>query len=262
VNSSAALVSVFGSRSTNGEVIAAVINLTDDKQVATNITLQNCLKTGGAAVFSYDGTGAGFVEQPEKFLAAQSVVIDNAPWTISFLRFRPVALPVTQPETVVVTEFYAASSDHYFLTANAQEAANLSANPSLGWVATGERFRAFASANAGTNSAPVCRFYGDQTIGPNSHFYTADAAECAQLKALQKPKPTTTPQWNFEETAFAVSLPNSGVCAAGMSPIYRAYNNRFAQNDSNHRYATRKTIYDDMIAKGWKGEGVVMCAAQ
>jgi Glycoside hydrolase family 44/Repeat of unknown function (DUF5648) len=262
VNSNAALVSVFGSRANTGEVIAVVINLTDDKRVSTNITLQNCLKTGGAAVFSYDGTGAGFVEQPEKFLSAQSVAVESAPWTISFLRFRPVALPIAQPEIVNVTEFYAASTNHYFLTANPQEAANLSTNPSLGWAATGERFQAYASANAPIESAPVCRFYGDYATGPNSHFYTANAAECAQLKALQKPKPSPTPQWNFEENAFAITLPNAEICAAGTTPIFRLYNNRFAQNDSNHRYTTRKTIYDEMIAKGWKGESVVMCAVQ
>jgi Glycoside hydrolase family 44 len=261
-NSSAALISAFGSRHNNGMVIAALINLTDDKRVTTNVTLSNCLLTGGAAMYSYDASTPGFVAQPEKFLANQSVAIESAPWSITFLHFRPVALPATQNETVTVTEFYAASSNHYFLTANPQEAANLNANPSLGWAATGERFQAYGNVNAPADSAPVCRFYGDQTLGPNSHFYTANAAECAQLKALQKPKPSATPQWNFEENAFAISLPNAQNCAAGTTPIYRAYNNRFAQNDSNHRHLTNKTLYDSMIAKGWSGEGVVMCAAK
>ena len=42
--------------------------------------------------------------------------------------------------------------------------------------------------------------------------------------------------------------------------LYRAYNNRFAQNDSNHRYATDVAVYNSMVTMGWSGEGVVMCA--
>ena len=42
--------------------------------------------------------------------------------------------------------------------------------------------------------------------------------------------------------------------------IFRAYNNRFAFNDSNHRYMTSITLYNQMLAMGWSGEGVVMCA--
>ncbi len=259
-NSNAALVSVFGSRTNSGEVIAALINLTDDKKVTTNITLNNCLKTGGVEVYSYDGATPGFVAQANLFLTAQSVAVESPPWTISFLRFRPVALPAAQSETVEVVEFYAASSNHYFLTANALEAAALGGNS--GWAATGERFTAYKSATVQNNAAPVCRFYGDFSLGPNSHFYTANAAECAQIKSQQKPKPYTAPQWNFEENAFAVTLPNAAGCSLTETPIYRLYNNRFAQNDSNHRYVTSAALYEQMRSKGWAGEGVVMCGVK
>ena len=45
-------------------------------------------------------------------------------------------------------------------------------------------------------------------------------------------------------------------------PIYRAYSNRAAQNESNHRYATDLVFYNALIALGWSGEGVVMCAVR
>lgn len=41
----------------------------------------------------------------------------------------------------------------------------------------------------------------------------------------------------------------------------RAYNNRFVQNDSNHRYATNPALYNEVLARGWLAEGVVMCSA-
>ena len=43
-------------------------------------------------------------------------------------------------------------------------------------------------------------------------------------------------------------------------PVFRAYNNRAAFNDSNHRYMTERGDYDAMIAAGWIGEGPVFCA--
>jgi hypothetical protein len=43
-------------------------------------------------------------------------------------------------------------------------------------------------------------------------------------------------------------------------PVYRAYNNRFAQHDSNHRLTASVAHYQQQIAAGWTGEGVVMCA--
>ena len=74
-----------------------------------------------------------------------------------------------------VVEFYNAPLDNYFITADPAEAKaidNGAAGP--GWKRTGDTF------GAGGNTA-VCRFYGSQTPGPNSHFYTVSAAECAAL---------------------------------------------------------------------------------
>lgn len=42
--------------------------------------------------------------------------------------------------------------------------------------------------------------------------------------------------------------------------MLRVYNNRFAFNDSNHRYMTSQSLYTQMLGLGWSGEGTVFCA--
>jgi hypothetical protein len=168
------------------------------------------------------------------------------------------------PQAVTVFEFFAPSLNHYFRTAIAEEAAALTANPALGFLPTGNDFRAYLRSTYPADANPVCRFYGSVTPGPNSHFYTAEAAECTAVKNLQFTQPTTQPRWNFEEIAFAINLPTSpGVCPGGAPvKVYRAYNNRALQGDSNHRYTTDVGAYNQLVANNWIGEGVVMCALQ
>ena len=175
---------------------------------------------------------------------------------------KAVAAPASAGEATVY-EFYAPSLDHYFRTANIDEASVLSGNPNLGWQVTGDNFIGYARTGYPAGAHEVCRFYGSVSPGPNSHFYTADQAECDGLRALQQATPPTEPRWNYEEMAFAVDLREGAACPARAPlPIYRAYNNRAIQNDSNHRYTTDLTFYNALIAQGWKGEGVVMCAVR
>ncbi|MBK7474461.1 MAG: hypothetical protein IPI73_31095 [Betaproteobacteria bacterium] len=105
-------------------------------------------------------------------------------------------------------------------------------------------------------AAEVCRFYGTPGSGPNSHFYTSIREECVLVKQ--------DAGWTYEALGrfwLVQAIGNTPAgCPAGTQPIYRAYNNRFAQNDSNHRYATDVAVYNQMVALGWSGEGVVMCA--
>jgi serine protease len=42
----------------------------------------------------------------------------------------------------------------------------------------------------------------------------------------------------------------------------RLYNNRYALNDSNHRFTTDQLLYQQMTSPGWIGEGAVMCVTQ
>lgn len=160
----------------------------------------------------------------------------------------------SQAARSTAVEFHHAGLQHYFITADSGEARAIDKGAAgAGWTRTGQAFYAYPASGAALGTSPVCRFYGTPGVGPNSHFYTASAGECEQVKA--------SPGWTYEGLAFAIGTPDrSGACAAGQSPVYRAYNGRWAQNDSNHRYSADAGIYGQMQAQGWSGEGVVFCA--
>ena len=89
--------------------------------------------------------------------------------------------------TATVVEFYNTALKHYFVTASAVEAASIDAGGAgPGWVRTNGRFSAFQNPGDAEELLAVCRFYGSAAIdpatglrrGPNSHFYTSNAAEC------------------------------------------------------------------------------------
>jgi hypothetical protein len=163
-----------------------------------------------------------------------------------------------------VVEYYAPSLDHYFISAGPDEIAGLDANPQQGWLRTGERFRAWLRASdAPAEARPVCRFY---SRGANSHFYTGDAAECQMLKNLEvtqraeaQAKSVPFEGWQFETVAFYALMPVNGQCAAGSDPVYRAYNGRAAEMDTNHRFTVDAALRSAM-AWTWTDEGVAFCS--
>ena len=149
-----------------------------------------------------------------------------------------------------VYEFYNFNLNHYFRTASSAEATaidNGAAGP--GWSRTGDDFIAYI-ADTASPGADVCRFY---TRGANSHFYTIEAAECAALK-------NPASGWSYEGLSFRTNKPIAGNCFAGEVPVFRVYNNRFAFNDSNHRFTTSSGNITALVAQGWKDEGVAFCA--
>lgn len=154
-----------------------------------------------------------------------------------------------------VVEFYNSGLDHYFITANPNEAAAIdSGSAGPGWARTGYKF-------AAGGSTPVCRFYGSVSPGPNSHLYSLQGAECSSLMQLQTSIPATQPRWNFESLDFMSTPASGGACPSGTVPVYRAYNNGFARNiDSNHRLASDSAAMQEVVARGWIYEGLVMCA--
>ncbi len=160
-----------------------------------------------------------------------------------------------------VIEFYNTNLDNYFITADSSEAAAIDGGSAgLGWSRTGNTFKS-------GGSTPVCRFYGSQSPGPNSHFYTVDSAECQGLKDQQipmgDPRKLTIKSWNFESLDFVSTPPTNGSCLTGTVPVYRAYNNGFARGvDSNHRITSNLAAIQQVEARGWSNEGVVMCAPQ
>lgn len=158
-----------------------------------------------------------------------------------------------------VVEYYLAERDQYFMTAETVEQAAVDSGAAGPFLRTGSVFKA-------GGPTPVCRFFGNSNInpatgafyGPNSHFYTADANECAGLKAQFV---ANAKSWKFESNDFLTTPAVGGTCPANTTPVYRAYNDGFARGiDSNHRMTPDLAAYQAQVAKGWIGEGIVMCA--
>ena len=150
----------------------------------------------------------------------------------------------------LVIEYYNGSLNHYFVTAEPAEAAMLDAGVMVpGWSRTGYNFKAYAADSP--NGLLVCRFYGTPGVGPNSHFYTADPAECQKV--------IRDPMWTFEGIAYHTDVAVGGDCAPDRIPVVRLYNNGMG-GQANHRYLTSPTEIGAMMTNGWILEGAVFCA--
>ena len=161
----------------------------------------------------------------------------------------------TGPSAIKVgaVEYFNAGFGHYFMTAQSDEIAGLDAGAfNFAFQRTGGGFNAWDGQAAGT--VPVCRFFTTPgTFGTkSSHFYTANPVECEGLKL--------NPDWIYEKVAFHVAVPLEGACAAGTTPVYRAYNHG-QTGAPNHRFTTELAVYEDFIAnRGWDAEGIAFCA--
>jgi len=156
----------------------------------------------------------------------------------------PTAFTDAAPMAV---EFFNANLGHFFLTATKSEIAALDAGAFNGaWVRTGATIKV-----GGTTG--VCRFYGMPPKGPDSHFFTVNAAECEKVMSEYR-------AWTFENHAFAMTPPVGGACPVGLIPVHRFYNNPSTSASMNHRYAISTAVMQAMLAQGWIDEGVVMCA--
>ncbi len=157
-------------------------------------------------------------------------------------------------------EFNNAGLDHFFHTGDAGEIAAIDAGKvGPGWARTGKSFRAVTQPGCPNTSGQtvVYRFNGIPGVGPNSHFFTRDRAECSIVNK--------TAQWSLEGVPFVASAPNAdGTCdlltsvypAERRVPLYRAWR---PFGDANHRFTTERAVIDAMVAQGWVDEGVAMC---
>jgi hypothetical protein len=157
---------------------------------------------------------------------------------------------VAPPADADVVEFVYPSANHYFLTASPEEAAALDASGL--WVRTGVHFHAWSVGSAAPGTASVCRFTGTPNIGPNSHFFTADAGECAIVR--------TNPYWVDEGIAFRTLVPSGGPCSAGMVAVIRFFRADGDVTSVRHRYVVDPVEAANMRAAGWLEEGPVFCA--
>ena len=162
---------------------------------------------------------------------------------------------------VDIVEFHHAAFDHYFVTADPVEIGKLDSGQTTGWQRTGLTFKGLDAGDTSPGARPVCRFYGLPSAGLDSHFYSASATECDEVK-IKFPL-----AWLYESgNVFGIYLPDltSGQCPANTIPVYRSWN---ARSDSNHRYTTSTAVHDAMVAGGAIAEGygppprpVAMCA--
>ncbi|MFO1304859.1 MAG: hypothetical protein U1F54_14085 [Burkholderiales bacterium] len=196
------------------------------------------------------------------FLGAQTG--DNPPLRATSARMTSVAggmedvqridymapVPLRNGTEAMVVEYYNGALAHFFMTADPAEAQMLDAGVAVpGWRRTGMAFKTHpAGAFAGLIA---CRFFGTPPLGPNSHFYTIDAAECAKVKA--------NPLWTYEGIAFNADPLQAGTCGSDRIPVLRLYNNGMG-GQANHRYTTSRSEARAMAAAGWIVEGYVFCA--
>jgi hypothetical protein len=167
------------------------------------------------------------------------------------------------PDTEAV-EFYNTTLGHYFVTTSASEALGIDAGAAgPGWVRTGRSFQAWTTKSlAPADAQAVCRFYSP---GANSHFYTASADECLQLRGMEAAERAQTggvKGWSYEGVAFFVAVPQSGQCPAGTTKLVRLYNNGFATGEgANHRFVDDADLEAMMVDQQWVAEGAAFCAA-
>jgi len=153
------------------------------------------------------------------------------------------------PNAFEVVEFYRADLDHYFISASPIEINYI--DRFLGGIfqRTGLFFYAYLNAFlAPPGVRPVCRFYADANVQINSHYYTADEAECQFVQA------TWPDVWLLEQTdAFYIQVPDlAGNCPDKTLPVYRFFNNR---RDANHRYTVDLSQRRAMLNRAWAPEG-------
>jgi hypothetical protein len=163
--------------------------------------------------------------------------------------------PEVAPPSVDVVEFYNAPLNHWFLTANPDEAAAIDAGAvGPNWARTGLGFRAYAAGTTGAAAVDVCRFFGTPGVGPSSHFFTGNAAECAAVRA--------NPYWLDEGVAFRAIVPVAGACPAGSAPVLRFFRPGGVMLASRHRYASDAAAIAALRADpAWIEEGAVFCSA-
>jgi len=158
------------------------------------------------------------------------------------------------PNTPQAIEYHHATFDHYFLTALPGEIAKLDSGSISGWKRTGQSFGVYFET---AKARPVCRFFSTAFGPKSSHFYTADAGECAKVQGNR--------DWQFEGSVFNIETPDlSGTCSPSTQPVYRLYN-KGQGAAPNHRFTTSLATRAQMIAAGWISEGagssgVAMCA--
>jgi uncharacterized protein (DUF1800 family) len=151
--------------------------------------------------------------------------------------------------TATAVEYFHASLGHYFVTTSAAEMRDVEA---AGWSRTGGEFGVFARESDAPGLAAVCRFVRTRGFARHAHFYSADPAECASLKA--------NAGLRYEGIAFYAARPSGGQCAAGTTAVYRNTLDNPWRNDFNQRLTVDATVFAKSASTGRNADGIVLCA--
>jgi len=191
----------------------------------------------GAELGQVGSLGSG----PGQFNTPNHVAFDKATGAIAVTDFGNRRVQIFDAPRRTAVEYFHAGFGHYFVTADMDEMDLLDRGVLGGWARTGQSFKVFAP---GAGLYDVCRFFTVAFAPKSSHFYTPLAIECSKVK--------NNPEWQYEKLAFQVDLPlnATGTCSAGMTPLFRLYNNG-QTGAPNHRYTTDVATRDLMRSHGF-----------
>lgn len=152
-----------------------------------------------------------------------------------------------------VVEYFHDGLGHYFYATDPAEIAGLdNATGARGWARTGKHFRVLVQPGCPLDRREqgAYRFFGKPGVGPSSHVFTVDRAECRIVDR--------SGAWLYESIPFWATPPNSrgGCTSADELALHRVWK---PFGESNHRFTTELAVVAEMEAKGWVNEGVAMC---
>jgi hypothetical protein len=161
----------------------------------------------------------------------------------------PAMFPPPLPISDVARELRNRETGEYRLAFSPDERRKLLSDDR--WQLTGESFAAPRpdGNSACTGLSRVVRFslIGDRGLG--TEVLTADGRECGGLR--------TSGDWYLRDIPLHAWMPWEGRCPSFSVSVMRLFN---ASVDApNHRYTARPSLYREMIADGWIGEGVAFC---
>jgi serine protease len=150
---------------------------------------------------------------------------------------------------VAIVEYYDPVLDHYLITADPVEIESLDVDPRF--QRTGHVFYGWASpelAPDGVIPQSVCRFYAGPEHLIDSHYFTADPAECGFIASREDGV------WTLQSVAaFWIEVPEpGGRCREGTLPVFRFFNGR---RDASQRHTIDLSVRRTMNNRAWVADG-------
>lgn len=145
----------------------------------------------------------------------------NAVSAMVTLAHAPVGAPVRDSVPIVEYQYDGGSGARSRYLTGAVAATNLldSHDDSL-FQRTGQVWRAFTSASAAPGLMPVCQFFGKPTAANAvTHFFTANAQECAALISAANGAGAGSPRLAYEGIAFYAVVPDEQQRCPSAFPI-------------------------------------------